>query len=388
MSLEDVSLAACSTRLTVHPPYNSYSFVRIRSLLVLTGALLAGCGRPATPLVIGAAGPWTRAVGAATKQGIELAVDEINAAGGIHGQKLRVVMRDDGGDGGRAAEIAQEFVDSAQVLGVIGHVNSGPTVAAAKVYDGKVVMIATSATSPKLTGISPWTFRVISSDSINGGLIARFASTLGHKRAAVIYENDSYGRGLAAAFSQRFPGQIVSIDPIAPDATDLEPYVAYYRSRSPDIVFAIGGGTSGVALLREAHRQHLDADFVGGDGWTGIISDTALAEGVYVGAPFTAEDPRPEAQRFVDAFRRKFGVMPDDKSALGYDATRMLARAIEAAGPTRAGVREYLATLTDSTAYHGVTGVIRFQDNGDPFRKGLAMTRVMRGHLVLAESRP
>ena len=358
--------------------------MRVVALATMALVLLAGCHGGTTPIVIGAAGPWARNVGAATRQGIELAVEEVNAAGGVRGRQLQVLMRDDGGDGARAAQIAKEFVDDG-VLGVIGHVNSGPTIAAAKVYDGNVAMIATSATSPTLTGISPWVFRVISSDSINGDMIARFATALGRKRAAIIYENDSYGRGLAASFYRRFGGQIVSVDPIAPDATDLEPYVSYYKSRSPDIVFAIGGGTSGLALLREAQRQHLASDFVGSDGWTAIMSDTALSEGVYVGAPFTAEDPRPEARHFVDAFRRKFGTTPDDKAALGYDATSLLARAIAVAGPSRTAVRQYLASLDDSTAYHGVTGVIQFKESGDPRGKGLAMTRVTHGLLVLAE---
>lgn len=357
-----------------------------RSLLLAPVAvlLLAACGDESAPLYIGAAGPWSRDVGAATRRGIELAIEEIDAAGGVHGRKVQAVMRDDGGDGARAAAIAQEFVDG-DVLGVIGHVNSGPTIAAAKVYDGHVAMIATSATSPVLSGLSPWAFRVIASDSINGDMIARFATKLGHKRAAIIYENDSYGRGLAAAFYRRFGGEIVSVDPIAPDATDLEPYVSWYKSRAPDIIFAVGGGTSGLALLGEAHRQHLEADFVGSDGWTAITTDSTLSDGVYVGAPFTSEDPRPEVRSFVDAFRRKFGTTPDDKAALGYDATRLLVRAIAAVGTDREAVRSYLASLTDSTAYQGVTGNIRFEATGDPAAKGLAMTRVTHGRLVLAE---
>jgi branched-chain amino acid transport system substrate-binding protein len=364
--------------------HTTRTFVAGFALTLAAAVVLTGCREESTPLFIGAAGPWTRDVGAATKRGIELAVEEINAAGGVGGRKVQAVMRDDGGDGARAAEIAQEFVDD-KVLGVIGHVNSGPTIAAAKVYDGHVAMVATSATSPALSGISPWVFRVIASDSINGDMIARFATRHGYKRAAIIYENDSYGRGLAAAFYRRFGGQIVSVDPIAPDATDLEPYVSYYGSRDPDIVFAIGGSTSGIALLREAHRQHLDTDFVGSDGWTAIVSDTALSEGVYVGAPFTAEDPRPEVRHFVEAYSRRFGTIPDDKAALGYDATRLVVRAIAAGGPDRDAVRGYLASLTDSTAYHGVTGEIRFEASGDPASKGLAMTRVTHGLLVLAE---
>jgi branched-chain amino acid transport system substrate-binding protein len=356
-------------------------------VLALCCALLVGCGGGTRPIVIGAAGPWERAVGAATKQGIELAVAEINAAGGINRRPLVVLMRDDGGDGKRAAAIAEEFVRSDSVLGVIGHVNSGPTIAAAKMYDGRLAVIATAATSPDLTGISPWVFRVAPSDSISGRDLARFASQLGRRRAAIIYENDSYGRGLATAFQRAFAGEIVSQDPIAPDATDLEPYVAYYKRRAPDIVFAVGGGISGLALLREARRQRLAADFIGGDGWTGVVSDTAAAEGVYVGAPFTAGDPRPEVQRFVLAFQQKFNTLPDDKAALAYDATRLLARAIERGGASRAAVRAYLAATGDSTAYHGVTGSLRFGPGGDPDGKGMAMMRVQRGRLALAGAR-
>jgi branched-chain amino acid transport system substrate-binding protein len=361
--------------------------VIISSVLVLCGVVLAGCGDGRHPIVIGAAGPWERAVGAATKQGIELAVAEINAAGGVRHRPLSVIMRDDGGDGKRAAAIAQEFVRGDTVLGVIGHVNSGPTIAASTVYDGRLAVIATAATSPDLTGISPWVFRVVPSDSISGRELARFAAQLGRTRAAIIYENDSYGRGLAAAFRRAFNGVIVSQDPIAPDAEDLEPYVAYYKQRAPDVVFAVGGGISGLALLREARRQRLASDFIGGDGWTGVVTDTLASDGVYVGTPFTPGDPRPEVQRFVAAFQQRFNTVPDDKAALAYDATRLLARAIERGGASREAVQRYLAAAGDSAAYHGVTGVVRFGPSGDPEGKGVAMMRVRRGQFVLAGAR-
>jgi branched-chain amino acid transport system substrate-binding protein len=108
---------------------------------------------------------------------------------------------------------------------------------------------------------------------------------------------------------------------------------------------------------------------------------------VYVGAPFTPGDPRPEVQRFVLAFQQKFNALPDDKAALAYDATRLLARAIERGGASRRAVREYLAATGDSAAYHGVTGSLRFGPGGDPDGKGMAMMRVQRGQLALAGAR-
>ena len=133
------------------------------------------------------------------RKGIELAVDEINALPERRGSPLKIIYRDDEGDGQKATRIAQEFVDSLDVLAVVGHVNSGAMVSAAQVYDGHLAAVATTATSPALTGISPWAFRVISSDSANGIDIARFATRLGLKRAAILYENNTYGRGLADA---------------------------------------------------------------------------------------------------------------------------------------------------------------------------------------------
>ena len=364
-----------------------------RAPLVLSGAalllflctLLVSCSRSEAPFVIGAAGPWKEAYGAMNKLGIELATSEINSRGGIRGRQLQVVMQDDEGKGERAAEIAAEFVNTPEVVAVVGHVNSGAMVAASLVYDGALAAVATTATSPELTGISPWVFRVISSDSANGIALAQFASQLGHRRAAILYENDSYGRGLAGSFQRNFAGEVVTIDPIPNGASDLEPFVSYYVRQKVDIVFSAGTDVSGVALLREARRQNYRTTFLGGDGWTGITSDTAVAEGVYVGAPFTSEDQRPEAQRFVRAFRQKYGQLPDGNAALAYDATMLVAEAIRTVGPDRRAIRDYLSDLDERTAFHGVTGMIRFQRDGDPVGKSFVMTRVVQGSLVVAD---
>ncbi len=357
--------------------------MRVRSLLPICCLLVLGCRNTDRPIVIGAAGPWQEWAGQMTKRGIDLAVAEVNAAGGIRGRRVEVVAADDERSGARAAAIAQQFVANKAIAGVVGHVTSGAMVAAAKVYDGHLVAIATTATSPALTGISPWTFRVIASDSTNGAVIARFATALGRTRAAVVYENDAYGRGLVDAFRRTFRGRIVSMDPIAANLTNAEPYISYYRRLEPDIIFIVGLPESGFALLREAHRQHLRADIIGGDGWAGIASDTGLSEGVYVGTPFTAEDPRPNVQRFVAAFRTRYGLTPEANAALGYDATHVLLQAIEAVGDDRAAIRRYLASLTEETSYRGVTGTIRFRPDGDPESAPYRITRVSRGTFSL-----
>lgn len=351
--------------------------------LIAAGGVVA-CSGTSDPVYIGAAGPWKEAFGRMNRQGIELALEEINARGGVRGRPLRVVERDDDGIGSRAAAIAAEFYANRNIVGVVGHVTSGAMMAAAPVYTRGLAAIATTASSPDLSGISDWSFRVITSDSANGIDMARFAAARGFKRVAILFENNSYGRGLAESFRNGYAGDIVALDPIPSEGqANLEPYVAYLRQRSPDLVFVAGTDASGRAFLREARRQALRSAFMGGDGWTPLTLDTALAEGVFVGAPFSADDPRPEAQRFVRAYRERFREDPDGNAALAYDATVLLAAAIDQAGPSRSAIRDWLAALADRQPHAGVTGPIAFRHTGDVIGRGIVMTRVRGGTLAV-----
>ncbi|HWP03700.1 MAG TPA: ABC transporter substrate-binding protein [Gemmatimonadaceae bacterium] len=345
---------------------------------------LHGCSGAAAPVQVGAAGPWSEAFGELNRAGIELAVEEINSSGGIRGRPLQVVFRDDGGEGSRAAQIAGEFLQNSDIVAVIGHVTSGAMMAAARVYDRGLPAVATTASAPDLSGISPWVFRVITSDSANGITIARFLAQRGVRRVAVLYENNPYGRGLATSFRRSFNGLVISSDPIPSDPkASFEPYVSYLKRRGPEAVFVASTNAPGLALLREARRQRLAALFVGGDGWSSIVSDTLTAEGVYVATPFTAYDPRAEAQRFVTAFRTKYRRDPDGNAALAYDATMLLARAIAEAGESRSRIRQWLAGLSATEPFRGVTGPIRFLPSGDVVGRGVTMTRVRTGALLV-----
>ena len=349
-------------------------------------ALAAACGRSGGPVTLGMAGPFKEGFGIENRRGVELAVAEINAAGGIDGDSLLIEYRDDDGDGAKAAVIAQEFVDDPRVLAVVGHVTSGAMLAAAKVYDGQLAAVATTASSAMLTGISRWAFRVISSDSANGVDLAHFARRLGKRRAAVLYENDAYGRGLADAFRRSFDGEVISVDPIGFEGRRASVYMEWLVSRRPDLVFVAGTERSGLAFIAAGRAAGLTADYLGGDGWTGIRSDPVVSEGALVGAPFTPLDPRPEAQRFVQAYRARFdGTEPDGNAALSYDAVQLLVAAIRAGGRDRGAIRDWLAGLHTAGAHAGITGAIAFDEFGDPVGKSFTMTRVSRGHLVLAE---
>ncbi|HEY0241854.1 MAG TPA: ABC transporter substrate-binding protein, partial [Gemmatimonadaceae bacterium] len=264
-------------------------------------AFAAGCSKGEDSYTVAAAGPWKEAYGVMSRRGIDLAVDEINRAGGINGAPLKILARDDEANGSRAAAIAQELVQNPEVLAVVGHVNSGAMLAASRIYDGQIPAVATTASSPDLSGVSKWTFRVISSDSLNGVILARFASRFGGndstlKQAAILYENDSYGRGLADAFRRAFRGTIVSFDPIS-EEVNAEPFVSFLKMKQVGIVFVAGRENSALRILRESRRQGLDAVFIGGDGWQGIVADTAASNGAYVGTSFNAKTQSAEVQR-------------------------------------------------------------------------------------------
>jgi len=351
--------------------------------MLLVASALSACARDSATYTIASASPWNEAYGLMSRQGTELAVDVINRRGGINSRQLVLLRVDDEGTGTRAAEVAQQLVDADSVLAVVGHANSSATVAAARVYDGHLAAVSPSASSPELTGLSPWMFRVIPSDSVNGQDLARFATTLGHKRVAILYENNSYGRGLADSFRRAFRGDVMALEPVSVDGKEVEPYLAYLRLREPELVFVAGSDGSGLEILREARRQGLTSAFLGGDGWAGITSDTAASDGVYVGAPFSAEDPRREVQDFVRAFRTKFGREPNSFAALAYDATMVIAQAIQQGGSSREAVRDYLASMQDGRAYRGLTGNIAFQPTGDVAGKPMTMTRVRRGALLV-----
>ncbi len=362
-----------------------------KAVLSLALLALAACGGTKEPYVVGAAGPWKEGYGLQNLQGVQLAAEEINRAGGINGHPLQIISRDDQGDGPLAAKIAAEFVRTRKVSAVIGHVNSSGMLSAARVYDGELPAIATSATSPDLSGISPWVFRIISSDSLNGIALATFASRFATRSspatAAVLYENNTYGRGLADSFRRSFHGQLMSLDPIDADLVSAEPYIAYLKSRRPKVVFVAGRVASGLKILREAKREGFDPIFVGGDGWQGIAADTVTSEGTYVGMSFTPEDPSPMARAFVEGFERKYGRAPDAHAALAYDATKLVAQALRAAGPNRKAIRNYLHSLNRQTAYVGLTGPTIFEDNGDPVGMRFRVMRVHDGLLQLAEAK-
>lgn len=347
--------------------------------------LLAACGTAPgrTPLRVAAVGPWGQPFVASIRQGAALAVAEANAAGGVRGRSIALEFRDDRGDGARAVAIANALVRDPGVVAVIGNLNSGTLAAAAQVYDGRLPALSPTAVAPELRGISPWVFRLLPDDSVFGIALGRNASRLG-RRAAILYDNDAFGRGGARAFRQNFRGALIADDPVRPGAADLEPFVSYYRQQGVDLVYAAAVAPTGAALLAEARWQGFTGRILGTDSWVGLAkSAPAVADGALLGVRFSILEPRPEVVRFARAFRARYGREPDNFAALGYDAARLIVVALREGGTHRADVRRYLAGL-GRDGFPGVTGAIRFDAAGGPRSSRFVLLRIQNGALVVA----
>ncbi len=351
-----------------------------------TGACAAGNG----PVVFGVAGPFQTDYGASMKQGAELAANELNAAGGIGGRQLELREKDDQANPEQAIQVASDFLADPQVVAVVGHVNSSTTTAAGAVYAGGLPAVATSATSPVISTLGPWIFRVASSDSSNAVALAAYATRVSGGRTAVLYENDDYGRGLAGAFAAAFRahgGAVLELDPYLETTEDLTPYLERLHREGLPLVFIAGLQDGAARIIEQARKVGLEARFIGGDGLEGLKTMGSAFDGTMVGLLYHPQEST-EATKFAAAFQAAYGRPPDSFAALGYDAVRLLARAAAAAGPDRKAIRDYLAAVGrpgGSPPYLGAAGVIRFDQNGDPQGKQFAIGVIRGGAMQLAE---
>jgi branched-chain amino acid transport system substrate-binding protein len=341
---------------------------------LLSCLVLSGCQSlsPETSgdIKLGAAGAWTTAYGIMAHQGIDLAVAQINQSGGIDGRKIDVIFSDDQADGSRAADIARDFIADERILGVIGHLSSSAMVAAARVYDGELAALSPSSTSPDLSGISKWLFRLMPSDSMTGRKLGEIVrKQFGKRRVAVIYDNTSYGRGLVEPFLEGFELTPVAIEPIDPSGESVTVNVASIARQQPDLIFVSGTSSAGVAVLKAIRAAGITAPVMAGDGWSGIETMTEV-QNVMVAVPFAATGKHEDEKRFVAAFRERFKAEPDAYAALSYDATIGLARAA-AKGRTREGTRAALEATNESRGLAG--GSMRFSAAGDPVGRSMSI---------------
>jgi branched-chain amino acid transport system substrate-binding protein len=331
--------------------------------------------RGAGDIVVGAAWPWQAHRDVLYWQGMQLAADEVNAAGGVLGRRLRVIRADDQESVDRGRLVAQEFAKDPQVVAVIGHLQSYVTVPAAAIYDlSGIVLVAATATSPELTSKGyRRVFRTIFTDDQVGRQMADYGVARGYRHFAIYYSRDEYGRGLANAFEEEAiarGGEVVnrqSYDPnLLSNRLSAEQTVAGWGSLGFDAVFVAGQDRQAALLAAELRRQGVRAPILGSDALATPVflqEGGAAAEGTVIATPFHPDAPNPQVRHFTRAFTARFGTRPDVGAAQGYDAVRVLAHAITQAGSSEP--EKVAAALHALRDWPSVSGPLSFDRQGN-----------------------
>ena len=304
--------------------------------------------------------------GESAKNGILMAADEINLAGGIDGRRIDVVLDDDGGSPEKAAMLAGRLIDQDKVVAIIAGGTSGNSRAAApKAQSSKTPLISPSSTDPAVTQVGDYIFRACFVDAFQGEVMAKFAvNTLKAKKAAILFDfNSPYGRGLTDYFELSFSklgGQIVGKLSYTQGDIDFKGQLSTIQSAAPDVIYIPGYYGDVAVIAKQARMIGLNQPLLGGDGWDAPelwqLGGDAL-NGSFITTHYSSDDPSPAIQRFVHEYKQRYGnLSPDAHAALAYDAMRVLADAIARAHSTDGPLlRDALAKTKD---FSGVTGVI------------------------------
>lgn len=358
----------------------------------VASAAITGCADE--PVVyIGVAGAFTDPIGRPMKLGAELAVDEINAAGGIGGRRLALVARDDYASPDSAVLVANELYLS-NVSAVVGHLYSGTTLAAAPVYNGgadPLVAISPSSSAPDVSNAGPWTFRVCPSDEAHGAALAQWVrERLGLRRGVVFYNNDEYGRGVRSRFAGEFTrrgGELAGVYPYLGSTPDVNAYLDHVAADgNAQFIVVAGNRSEAEEVIRQARRRGLTLPVLGADGLEGIEQSGALAEGVHLTMAYLPLLETDANRKFVAAYQARYPteLAPNQPAAATYDAVYMLKRVMESAGTEREAVRDALLRIDAAAPYEGVVGTIAFDSLGDVPTREVYMAVVRNGAIRLA----
>ena len=387
------------------------SVMRFAPLAIAAAVALAACGKkeeapapkaeakkaaaaPAeTTIKIGHVAPLTGGIahlGKDNENGARLAVDEINAAGGVKAGdktfKLELLAEDDKADPTEGTLAAQKIVDGGAVA-VVGHLNSGTSIPASKIYsDASVAQISPSATNPKLTeqGFKT-TFRVVANDNQQGGVLANFAAgEMKAKTIAIVDDRTAYGQGLADVVEKvaKEKGvKVVAREFTNDKATDFNAILTKIRAAKPDVVMYGGMDATAGPMAKQMKQLGIKAPMLAGDGvcspeFIKLAGDAANI--LTCSMAGEAVEKLPKGADFVAKYKAKFNQDVQIYSPYSYDAVYVIAEAIKAAGSAE---RAAITAAIPKTNYGGVTGQITFDEKGDIKGGAISMFRVKEGKL-------
>lgn len=354
-------------------------------------------GEPGVPFKFGLAGPMTGQYanyGASHTAGADIAVEELNAAGGVNGGEVSYESGDDLGDPKEAVLVAQKFIDNPEILFVNGHMFSGATLAAGPKYEEVgLPMISPSATNPDIKTLGAYIWRICMTDAVQGEGLANYTfNDLGIKKVAIMYDDGDYGRGLADTYEAAFKaagGEVVGREQYTAGDAEFKAQLTKIKQAGPELIFLSGYYPEGSKIVQQASELGIKVTFLGSDGYASdelITLGGSAVDGMLVSTFFDYTKADPAVQKFVEAYRAKFaGANPDWFAASAYDVTMLVAEAATQAGSNdRAAINDAIGSMG---SYEGITGTITFDENGDVV-KPLSIVIVKDGALATAPIQP
>lgn len=338
-----------------------------RSLVVLVWSMMALHAFAAEPIRIGEVEPLTgkeAAFGQSSHNGILIALDEINARGGVLGRPLQLITEDNQSKDGQSATITKKLITRDRVVAVINGGTSAQALESAPVCQAmRVPLLASTATNPRVTQLGAYVFRTCFIDEFQGAVLAKFAlQTLKARRVALLTSvSSTFSVGLSKAFREAYTaagGEIVVEQKYAEGDKDFRAQLTAIRAAHPDAVAAMGYYTEGALICRQARELGLTVPLLSGDGWEApelVQIGGDAVNGAYYSAHYSAESTDPAVQEFIRKYRHRFGgATPDSLAPLAYDAMMILADALARAGGTDGpALQTALAATRD---FPGVTG--------------------------------
>jgi branched-chain amino acid transport system substrate-binding protein len=313
--------------------------------------------------------------------GIELAVEEINKAGGVLGKQIELVKVDNKSENAEAANVATKLATRDKVVAILGAATSGNTKSAAPIaVQNKVPLISASATADDVTvdsngKVREFVFKTCFSDSFQGVIMANFAyGDLAKTNAAVLVDNTSdYSKGLAKSFRETYTklgGNIITEEAYQAKETDFKAVLTKIKGSNPDVLFLPGYYEEVGLIVKQARELGLNVPVLGGDGYDSpklveLAGKSALND-VYITNHYSSKDNTPEVVKFQDAFKAKYNKEPDAFNALGYDVAYFLVDAINRAGEAdRVKIKDALAS---TKGFKGITGELSVDENHNPVK--------------------
>jgi branched-chain amino acid transport system substrate-binding protein len=333
------------------------------------------------------------AFGVATSKGIRLAVEEINAKGGVLGRKIEYLVEDIQSKQGEAATAVKKLISRDKVIAVIGANASANSLEAAPICQkAKIPMMAISSTNVKVTEIGDYIFRICYIDPFQGAVLAKFARTsLKAQRLALLTGvNSPYSVGLSNVIRERFTalgGEVVAEQKYVEGDKDFRAQLTAIRAAKPDVIAATGFYTEAALICIQARALGINEPVIGGDGWEApqlIELGGKAVEGTFYSTYFSAQNRAPEVQAFVQRYRQRWnGETAEGVSALGYDAMYLIAQALEKNGATDSTkLRDAIAATKN---FAGVTGNTTIDEHRNS-EKPAVMITVRNGKLEFFEA--